>query len=83
MADAIMVEKQAQITSAATKLRRMLNNSKSLILCPGVYDGFSARIALDVGFDAYTWYCRSFTQIHTIANASDHHSPEQEQRLLA
>lgn len=23
-----------------------------MIVCPGVYDGFSARIALEVGFDA-------------------------------
>ena len=36
----------------ATKLKRRLENTKDLIVCPGVYDGFSARIAISVGFDA-------------------------------
>ncbi|KAK2032372.1 hypothetical protein LX32DRAFT_710374 [Colletotrichum zoysiae] len=37
--------------SAATKLRQRLGETDDLILLPGVYDGFSARIALEVGFD--------------------------------
>ncbi|KAL0944339.1 carboxyphosphonoenolpyruvate [Colletotrichum truncatum] len=37
--------------SAATRLRRRLEETDDLILLPGVYDGFSARIALEVGFD--------------------------------
>lgn len=37
--------------SAATKLRQFLETQKSCLTCPGVYDGFSARIALSVGFD--------------------------------
>jgi hypothetical protein len=37
---------------AATKLRRFLEQSNKILFCPGVYDGFSARIALSVGFDA-------------------------------
>jgi 2-methylisocitrate lyase-like PEP mutase family enzyme len=37
--------------AAATKLRQFFENEKSLLMCPGVYDGFSARIALSVGFD--------------------------------
>ena len=36
----------------ATRLKRQLDTTKELIVCPGVYDGFSARIALQVGFDA-------------------------------
>ena len=36
----------------ATTLRRRLEDTQDLIVCPGVYDGFSARIALSVGFDA-------------------------------
>ena len=36
----------------ATRLRRHLADTNDLIVCPGVYDGFSARIALAVGFDA-------------------------------
>jgi hypothetical protein len=38
--------------SPATRLRHNLENGAGLIVCPGVYDGLSARIALDVGFDA-------------------------------
>ncbi|KAL9101303.1 MAG: hypothetical protein Q9163_003415 [Psora crenata] len=34
----------------STRLRHMIANSPSIILCPGVYDGLSARIALHVGF---------------------------------
>jgi len=30
----------------------MLENTDDLIVCPGVYDGLSARIAINVGFDA-------------------------------
>ncbi|WYZ45317.1 hypothetical protein EsH8_VIII_000633 [Colletotrichum jinshuiense] len=37
--------------SAATRFRQRLKETDDLILLPGVYDGFSARIALDVGFD--------------------------------
>lgn len=36
---------------AASRLRKMLKESDELIVMPGVYDGFSARIALEVGFD--------------------------------
>ena len=42
---------QNDIWSPATKLKRLLEETKDLIVCPGVYDGFSARIALSVGFD--------------------------------
>jgi hypothetical protein len=38
--------------SPATRLRNNLETGAGLIVCPGVYDGLSARIALDVGFDA-------------------------------
>jgi 2-methylisocitrate lyase-like PEP mutase family enzyme len=38
-------------TTAATKLRRMISDPNGFVFAPGVYDGFSARIALGVGFD--------------------------------
>jgi len=38
--------------SPATRLRRLINSPNELLVCPGVYDGFSARIALQTGFDA-------------------------------
>jgi len=34
---------------AATKLRRMLQDTSKLVFLPGVYDGLSARVALQVG----------------------------------
>ncbi|KAF9884308.1 hypothetical protein FE257_001886 [Aspergillus nanangensis] len=40
------------MVTAATKLRRTLEDSQDFISAPGVYDGLSARIALSVGFDA-------------------------------
>lgn len=38
--------------SAATRLKKMIEETDELIVCPGVYDGLSARIALRVGFSA-------------------------------
>ncbi|PQE19837.1 Pyruvate Phosphoenolpyruvate kinase protein [Rutstroemia sp. NJR-2017a WRK4] len=38
--------------SGATKLRKMIFETNELIVCPGVYDGLSARTALEVGFSA-------------------------------
>jgi hypothetical protein len=37
--------------TAALRLRKLLNDRSDIIVAPGVYDGFSARIALEVGFD--------------------------------
>lgn len=34
----------------ATRLRQLIAE-KNIVVAPGVFDGFSARIALDVGFD--------------------------------
>lgn len=39
-------------TPAATRFRNMLINTDKLIVCPGVYDGLSARVAHEVGFEA-------------------------------
>lgn len=40
----------AGAASAATKLRRMLEGD-DIVVAPGVYEGLSARIAHEVGFD--------------------------------
>ena len=37
---------------AVAKLRQLLADESKIIVCPGVYDGFTARIALQEGFDA-------------------------------
>lgn len=38
--------------SGATKLRKMIFETNELIVCPGVYDGLSARTAIELGFNA-------------------------------
>lgn len=38
--------------SGATKLRKMLFETNELVVCPGVYDGLSARTAIELGFNA-------------------------------
>lgn len=43
--------KPAFPTMAATKLRHIVEHPNAFLVCPGVHDGFSARIALQVGFD--------------------------------
>ena len=54
------------VIPAASKLRRMLKDTKDLIVCPGVYDGLSARIAMEVGFKGLymvrTWSSTQWTQ---------------------
>lgn len=37
--------------TAAQELRHLLFESKDIIVAPGVFDGLSARTALEVGFD--------------------------------
>jgi hypothetical protein len=37
--------------AAVSKLRALLAEKDNIIVCPGVYDGFTARIALAAGFD--------------------------------
>ncbi|KAF3064320.1 2,3-dimethylmalate lyase [Daldinia childiae] len=39
-------------TSGAKKLRKMIFETGELIVCPGVYDGLSARTAMELGFNA-------------------------------
>jgi methylisocitrate lyase len=52
------------IVTAATGLRRALEDPKSFIVAPGVYDGLSARIALSLGFDALYMVSSQPTQLH-------------------
>lgn len=40
-----------RMESAVAKLRAALADPEKLILSPGVYDGFTGRIALGAGFD--------------------------------
>ena len=38
--------------TGAKRLRDLLKDPNNIVLCPGVFDGLTARLALDVGFDA-------------------------------
>jgi len=44
-----MREQNAEDMTAVQKLRSMLADPGKLIVCPGVYDGFTARLALAEG----------------------------------
>ncbi|KFY42341.1 hypothetical protein V494_02468 [Pseudogymnoascus sp. VKM F-4513 (FW-928)] len=41
----------AAILPGSTRLRKLIANHAKIIVCPGVYDGLSARIALSLGFE--------------------------------
>lgn len=45
--------------SGAKKLRHILENTDELIVCPGVYDGLSARTAIELNFKALYMVSRS------------------------
>lgn len=55
--------------TAVEKLRSMLADPEKFIVCPGVYDGFTARIALREGVDCL--YMVSFLSSST--TLIDHH----------
>lgn len=40
------------MASPAAKLRQLLADESKIIVCPGVFDGLTARIAIQAGFDA-------------------------------
>lgn len=69
--DTVATSLPTEFMSPATNLKRRLVNTKDLIVCPGVYDGFSARIALSVGFDAL--YMVSNIRSRTLVQACSHH----------
>lgn len=53
----------------STRLQRYLKETDELIVCPGVYDGFSARIAISVGYKAMymvrcIYICLQFRNMH-------------------
>jgi hypothetical protein len=48
--------------SPAAKLRAML--AKEMVVCPGVYNGFTARLALNAGFKVLYMVQLSFTSLN-------------------
>ena len=43
--------------TGAKRLRELLKDPKKIVVCPGVFDGLTARIALSKGFDALYMVC--------------------------
>lgn len=43
--------------TGAKRLRELLKDRQRLVVCPGVFDGLTARIALSKGFDALYMVC--------------------------
>jgi hypothetical protein len=65
------------VIPAASKLRRMLKDTKELIVCPGVYDGLSARIAMEVGFKGL-YMVRTLMHNTMFLHADQVHRPARE-----
>jgi hypothetical protein len=43
--------KSLTIMAAAAKLRALLSEKDKIVVCPGIYDGFTARISIEAGFE--------------------------------
>lgn len=55
--------------TGAKKLRHLIENTDELVVCPGVYDGLSARTAIELGFKSLYMvrlYALIFSQIHRL-----------------
>lgn len=50
--------------TAASRLREMLKDPSKVVVCPGVFDGLTARLALAAGYDAM-YMVRSHTRRST------------------
>jgi hypothetical protein len=50
--------------SAATRLRQMINDPNGFVFAPGVYDGSSARTALDLDFDCLYMYATAYLPLN-------------------
>ena len=55
--DLVVNDIKPEKLSGAAKLQRLLKHTDDLVVCPGVYDGFSARIAMSVGFQCLYMVC--------------------------
>jgi len=47
--------------TAASKLRALLAQKDEIVVCPGVYDGFTARLALKAGFKILYMACHPYS----------------------
>jgi 2-methylisocitrate lyase-like PEP mutase family enzyme len=47
--------------TSVARLRELLRRDDHITICPGVYDGLTARIALREGFDCLYMVCTHFS----------------------
>lgn len=60
---AVVINDKGRRLTAVEKLRAMLADKDRVIACPGVYDGFTARIVLQEGFDVLYMVCLNMASI--------------------
>lgn len=51
-ADSANIIKSSAPLTGGKRLRELLKDPSNVVVCPGVFDGLSARMALAAGFDA-------------------------------
>lgn len=51
-ADRSDIIKSTAPLTGAKRLRELLKDASNLVVCPGVFDGLSARLAIAAGFEA-------------------------------
>lgn len=56
--------------TGAKKLRHLLENTDELVVCPGVYDGLSARTAIELGFKSL--YMVRHSSFNTMTHTQTH-----------
>lgn len=49
--DSTIIKSSAPLTGGK-RLRELLSDPSNVVVCPGVFDGLTARLALAAGFDA-------------------------------
>jgi 2-methylisocitrate lyase-like PEP mutase family enzyme len=59
---------QDAVVSPVQKLRAMLEQKDKIVVCPGVFDGLTARIALQAGFDCLYMVRHQSTNARWVAN---------------
>ena len=54
------------MASPVQKLRAMLEEKDKIVVCPGIFDGLTARIALKAGFECLYMVCNQRTNFKII-----------------
>ena len=60
------------VVEGGTRLRQLLEDPNHLIVCPGVYDGLSARIAISMGFEAIYMVIYNQNRTYSLTTLADY-----------